>query len=136
MEDMKQAMRSGDKKTLETIRFVIAKIKNTEIDKGELSDKEVEQIIAKQIKEMKEVFADYEKAGRHDLVEADQEKVTVLAKYLPEQLSDSEIEALIDQAMAESPDGHMGKVIGAVNQKAAGRADGAVIAQKVRARFQ
>lgn len=135
MEDMKQAMRSGNKQELDTVRFVIAKIKNVEIDDGELNDLQVQQIVAKQIKEMKEVFADYEKAGRTDLIDADKARIAVLQKYLPAQLSEAEVDALIDAAMAANPEGPMGKVIGMVNQQAAGRADGGMIAQKVKARL-
>ena len=135
MEDMKTSMKSGDKQQLETIRFVIAKIKNIEIDQDELGDEKIQQLIAKQIKEMKEVFADYEKAGRTDLVEADQAKITILEKYLPDQMSDSELDQLIEQVIQENPDVIMGKIIGLVNQRAAGKAEGGVIAQKVKARL-
>lgn len=135
MDDMKQAMKSGDKQQLDTIRFVVAKIKNVEIDKGEQNDAQIQQIIGKQIKEMREVFPDYEKAGRSDLLQADQAKIAVLEKYLPAQLTESEIDALIDTVMTANPGAPMGKIIGAVNQQAAGRADGGVVAQKVKARL-
>lgn len=136
MDDMKQAMRSGEKEKLDTIRFLMAKVKNVEIDQGELDDDKIQQLVSKQIKEMKESFSDYEKAGRTELIDADKARIAVLEAYLPEQLSDAELDALIEAAIKENPDAIMGKIIGAVNQKAAGRAEGGVIAQKVKARMQ
>lgn len=135
MDDMKSAMKSGNKQELDAIRFVIAKIKNTEIDSGEMDDKQIEQLIAKQIKEMKEVLADYDKAGRSDLADKDRANIEVLKKYLPEPLSEAEIDALVEKVVSENPGAHMGMVIGLVTKQAAGRADGGMVAQKVKARL-
>ncbi|MDQ5951622.1 MAG: uncharacterized protein QG639_903 [Patescibacteria group bacterium] len=135
MEDMKAAMRSGNKQDLEVIRFAIAAIKNAEIDQGEYNDDQVVKLIVKQIKEMRDSMGDYAKAGRTDLVEKDQHSIEVLQKYLPTPLTESEIDAVIDQVIADNPGGNMGMIIGKVNQQAAGRADGAVVAQKVRAKL-
>lgn len=135
MEDMKTAMKAGNKQDLETIRFLIAKIKNLEIDQGELNDAQVQQVIGKQIKEMKEVLADYEKAGRSDLADADKAKIEVLQRYLPTPLTELEVDALIEKALAENPGAAMGQLIGKVNQLAAGRADGRMIADKVKAKL-
>lgn len=132
MEDMKNAMRSGNKADLEVIRFVIAKIKNVEIDKGELNDDGIQKLIAKQIKESTEVIADYEKAGRQDLSDKNKADIEVLKKYLPAPLSESEVDALIDKIISENPGANMGMIIGKVNQQSSGRADGAMIAKKVR----
>lgn len=135
MEDMKSAMKAGDKKTLDAIRFLMAKIKNVEIDNGEQNDDQIQKLVAKQIKEMKDTMADYERAGRQDLVDNDKANIEVYQKYLPAQLSEAEIDVLIDQVMAENPGANMGMIIGKVNQQAAGRADGGVIAQKVKAKL-
>lgn len=135
LEDMKLAMKAGDKTKLEAIRFLVAQIKSTEIDQGELNDDQVQKVIAKQIKEMKEVLADYKKAGKDDVVAAEQEKIDTLQKYMPEPLSDEELEALIEKTIADNQGEPMGKIIGLVNQQAQGRADGSVIAQKVKAKL-
>lgn len=131
MEDMKSALRAGNKQDLEVIRFVIAKIKSAEIDEGEYSDEQVQKLIAKQIKEMKDASVDYQKAGRSDLVEKDQHGISVLQRYLPTPPSEAEIDTIIDQVVAENPGAHMGMIIGKVNHLAAG-ADGAMIANKVK----
>jgi uncharacterized protein len=135
MDDMKAAMKSGNKQDLDAIRFVIAKIKNVEIDNGEMNDTQIQQLIGKQIKEMKEVMGDYEKAGRQDLADKDKANIAVLERYLPAPLSETEVDTIIDQVMAENPGAHMGMVIGKVNQQVAGRADGGLIAQKVKAKL-
>lgn len=135
MEDMKSAMRAGNKQDLEVVRFVIAKVKNAEIDAGEYSDDQVQKLITKYIKEMRDSMADYEKAGRSDLVEKDKYSIEFLQKYLPAQLTETELDTLIDQVMAENPGANLGMIIGKVNQQAAGRADGATVAQKVKAKL-
>lgn len=135
MEDMKSAMRAGNKQDLEVIRFLMAKIKNVEIDQGELNDTQIQHIVGKQIKEMREVMADYEKAGRPELAESDQAKITVLERYMPAQLNDAEVDALIDKTIAENPGAPFGQIIGKVNKEAAGRVDGGLVAQKVKAKL-
>ncbi len=132
MEDMKQAMRSKDSVTLEAIRFLLADIKNYEIDHGEQAEPGLHQIIAKQIKQMKDAMIDYAKGGRNDLVEAEQAKVDVIAKYLPAQLSDEEIKVLIAEAIAAVPDKNMGRIIGQVMGQVKGRADGGRVSALVR----
>jgi hypothetical protein len=135
MEDMKTAMRAGNKQDLDVIRFVIAKIKNIEIDNGEQNDSQIQQLINKQIKEMNEVMADYERAGRQDLADKDKANIAILQRYLPAPLSEAEVDVLIDQTIAENPGANLGMIIGKVNQQAAGRADGGMVAQKVKAKF-
>jgi len=131
-EDMKQAMRAKDTVTLGAIRFLMADIKNFEIDHGEQDDLGVQKIIAKQIKQMKDAMVDYEKGGRTDLVRAEQAKIDVIAKYLPAQLSDEEITTLIQTAIATTRDKNMGKIIGQVMAQAQGKADGGRVSTLVK----
>jgi uncharacterized protein YqeY len=135
-EDMKQAMRDKDTDKLGTIRFLLSEIKNVEIDEGVQDDAGVQKIISRQIKQIRDARSDFERAGRTDLVEQEDAKLAVLEAYLPAQLSDNELEALVDEAIAESVDKNMGKIIGAVMQKAAGQADGGRVAAAVRNKLQ
>lgn len=135
-EDMKQAMRDKDTDKLGTIRFLLSEIKNVEIDEGVQDDAGVQKIISRQIKQIRDARTEFERAGRTDLVEQEDAKLAVLEAYLPAQLSDNELEALVDEAIAESVDKNMGKIIGAVMQKAAGQADGGRVAAAVRNKLQ
>lgn len=123
-EDMKNAMRARDSVTLGAIRFLQAEVRNVEIDHGEQDDAGVEKIVARQIKQMRDSISEYEKGGREDLVAEEQAKIAVLEKYLPQQLSDAELESLVKTVMAENPDAQMGQLIGLVMKQTAGRADG------------
>lgn len=131
-EDMKQAMRDRDRLKLDTIRFLLAEIKNTEIDQGELSDDSILQLISRQIKQIKETLADYEKAGNTEVVTEEEAKVAVLEDYLPAQLSDEELKTVIDEVKSSMPDANVGQIIGAVKAKAGASADGGRIASLVR----
>lgn len=134
-EDMKQAMRARDAKKLEVIRFLMAEIKNTQIDKGDLTDEDVIQIIMRQVKQLNEAIADYTKAGRDELVEQEQSKIEILKEYLPAQMSDQELDQAIDEVMSQDSDLNMGQVIGAVKQKVGSAADGSRIAARVKNKF-
>lgn len=123
-EDMKNAMRARDSVTLGAIRFLQAEVRNVEIDHGEQDDAGVEKIVARQIKQMRDSISEYEKGGREDLVAEEQAKIAVLEKYLPQQLSDAELESLVKTVMAENPGAQMGQLIGLVMKQTAGRADG------------
>lgn len=131
-EDMKQAMRDHDRVKLDTIRFLISEIKNTEIDHGELSDDAILQLIGRQIKQIKEALVDYEKAGNTEVVATEQTKISVLESYLPSQLSDEELSAIISEVKSEMPDANIGQIIGAVKSKVGAKADGGRIANLVR----
>lgn len=134
-EDMKNAMRAHDSLKLGTIRFLLAQIKNIEIDNGPQSEDQLAGIIRKQIKQMKEAISDYEKGGRADLVEEEGKKVAVLEQYLPKMMDHAEVEALVIKVIAENPGSQMGQVIGLVRQASEGRADGGEIAQLVKAKL-
>ncbi len=132
LEDMKNAMRAKDSIKLGTIRFLMAQVKNIEIDKGPQTDEQVMDIIRKQIKQMKEAVVEYEKGGRTDLVEEENKKIAVLQAYLPQMMSSEELAAIVEKIIAENPGMAMGQVIGAVKQATAGTAEGSEIAALVK----
>ncbi len=132
-EDMKTAMKGGDKRKLGVIRLLMAAIKQREVDERiELDDEQTLAILDKMVKQRRDSIAQYEQAKRSDLVEQEQYEIEVLQEYLPEALSQEEISALIAEAItttgAESMR-DMGKVMGELKPKLQGRADiGAVSA--------
>lgn len=135
LEDMKTAMRAHDSMKLNTIRFLQADIKNVEIDNGEQDDAGVQKIIAKQIKQMKDAISDYQKGGRQDLVDEETQKVAILETYLPQQMSDDALTAIIDQVIADMGSDNMGQLIGAVMKKVAGQADGGRVSALIKAKL-
>lgn len=135
-EDMKNAMRQRDMVKLNTIRFLNAQIKNVEIDQGELDDDGVLKVLQKQVKQMKEAIQEYAKGGRQDLVDDEQAKVAILETYLPQGMSEAEIEAIIDQVLAENEGQPLGPVMGQVMKEVAGRADGGTVSALVKKRFE
>ena len=132
-QDMKDAMRAADKERLGNIRMLQAAIKQREVDERiTLDDAQVLAVIEKMIKQRREAIAQFESGGRADLAEKEASEVKLLQAYLPEQLSQADLEALIAAAITEtgaSSVKDMGKVMGLVKTRAAGRADmGAVSA--------
>jgi uncharacterized protein YqeY len=138
-EDMKSAMRSGDKERLATIRLILAAIKQREVDERiMLDDVQVLSVIEKMVKQRKESVVQFEAGGRADLVAKENAELTVLAGYQPAQLSDPEIEQLIAQAITATGAASikdMGKVVAQVKAAAAGRADMAAVSARVKARL-
>ncbi len=136
IEEMKSAMKAHDTAKLEVIRFLLAEIKNVEIDQGELNDQAIQKIVSKQIKQIKEAIEQFERGGRKDLVAAEQEKMKVLMAYLPPQLDESALIKLIDQVIAENSSlTHPGRLTGLVMKQVAGKADGAKVAQLIQQRL-
>lgn len=137
-EDMKQAMRDKEsgKLRLSVIRMARANIKNIEIDeKRELNDDEVLAVLVKEVKMRQDSLEEFAKAGREELVEQAKQEIAILRKYLPEQLSDEELRALVEEAVAETGAAgpkDMGKVMAALMPKTRGRADGKRINTMVR----
>lgn len=126
-EDMKSAMRAKDKDRLKTIRLILAAVKQQEVDnQSEVDDTAILAILDKLVKQRRESIKQYDDAGRDDLSIIEQEEVKVIQDYLPEQLSQSEIDALVKEAVsatgAESMR-DMGKVMAYIKPKAQGRAD-------------
>jgi uncharacterized protein YqeY len=138
-EDMKAAMRAKDMERLGTIRMITAAIKQREVDERiTLDDAQVLAVIEKMIKTRKESIAQFQSAGRDDLVAKETKEVELLQSYLPEQLSEAEIDALIAEAIAQSGASSikdMGKAMAIVKQKAQGRADMGAVSAKLKAKL-
>jgi uncharacterized protein YqeY len=136
-EDMKTAMRGGDKQRLGTIRMLQAAIKQREVDERiTLDDAQVLAVIEKMVKQRKESIAQFEQGGRADLVAKEQAEMAQLQAYLPAQLSEAELVALIKDAIAATGAAtikDMGKVMGLVKAKAAGRADMSAVSARIKA---
>lgn len=139
-EDMKQAMKSQDKFKLSVIRMVRAAIKNIEIDtKRTLDDNEVLDVLNREIKQRKDSLQEFEKAGRDDLAETVKAEIAILSDYMPQQLSEEEVKAIVQQTIQEtgaSSKADMGKVMGALMPKVKGRADGKLVNQLVQQLLQ
>jgi hypothetical protein len=138
-DDMKAAMRGGEKLRLGTVRMLLAAIKQREIDdRRELSDAEVLQIVEKLIKQRREAAAQFATGGRADLEAKEIEEAGVLSAYLPAQLSEAEITALLDETIRSTGAAgvkDMGKVMNALRPKVQGRADMSQVSNLVRARL-
>jgi uncharacterized protein YqeY len=138
-EDMKTAMRGGDKDRLGVIRLILAAVKQREVDERiELDDTQTIAVLEKMLKQRKDSVSQYASAGREDLADVERAEMAVIEAYLPAKLSDAEIDALIDAAIAEtgaSSARDMGKVVAAVKTKAAGRADMAQVSGRIKARL-
>ena len=138
-EDMKTAMRSGDKHRLGVIRLMLAAIKQREVDERiELDDVQVLATLEKMLKQRRDSVSQFDAAGRGDLSAIERAEMVVIEAYLPSKLDEAEIDALVTAAIAEtgaSSPRDMGKVVAAVKEKAAGRADMAVVSGKIKARL-
>jgi len=142
-DEMKAAMKSGDKVRLGALRMFLAAIKTKEVEGAtarELSDDEVRQVAAKEVKKRSESIEAFEHAGRDELAAKERAEREVLEPYAPPQVDESAIDALVDEAIvatgATTP-AEMGKVMGAVmaKAKALGQVDGAVVQAKVRTKL-
>ena len=126
-DDMKAAMKSGDKHSLGVIRLANAAIKQKEVDERvELDDAQVLAVLEKMVKQRRDSVAQYEAAGRADLADIEKAEIAVVERYLPAKLGEAEIRAAIDAAVAETGaagPADMGKVMGVLKPKLAGRAD-------------
>jgi uncharacterized protein YqeY len=138
-DDMKAAMRAKEAARLGTIRLLLAAIKQKEVDERiELDDAAVSSIVEKLIKQRKDSINQFQAAGRADLVAAEQAELVVLQAYLPEQLSAAEVETAVATAIAESGASSakdMGKVMGLLKPKLAGRADMGQVSALIKARL-
>jgi uncharacterized protein YqeY len=132
-EDMKSAMKAGEKDRLKVVRLILAAIKQVEVDtREELDDTAVLAVITKMVKQRRDSVEQFENGKREDLAAIERAEIVVLEGYLPEQMSGDEIAALVDeviQSTGATSIRDMGKVMGQIKAKAAGRADmGAVSA--------
>jgi len=138
-DDVKTAMRSKDKQRLGTLRLLTAAIKQVEVDQRiELDDDNIVAIIEKMLKQRKDSIEQFEKAGRNELAEIEIKEVAILKEFMPEQLSDTEVETLIDEAIAATGAEamkDMGKVMGLLKPKLAGKADMGAVSGKIKAKL-
>jgi uncharacterized protein len=138
-DDMKTAMRAKDTARLGTVRLLLAAIKQKEVDdRTELDDAAISSIVEKLIKQRKDSISQFQAAGRDDLVSAEQAELVVLQAYLPEQFSAAEVEAAVTAAIAESGASSakdMGKVMGLLKPRLAGRADMGQVSALIKARL-
>ena len=138
-DDMKSAMKAGDKDRLKVVRLILAAIKQVEVDtRTELDDAAILGVLDKMVKQRRDSVDQFQKGGRNDLADIELAEIAVLETYLPEQLSAAELDALIDAAIAATGAGSirdMGKVMGQIKAKAAGRADMGAVGAKVKARL-
>ena len=138
-DDMKAAMRSGEKERLGLIRMITSAIKQREVDERiTLDDTQVLSVLEKMIKQRKESLVQFKAGNRQDLVDKEAAEITLLQGYLPAQLSDAEIEGLIKDAIAASGAAgikDMGKVMAIIKSKAQGRADLGSVGAKIKARL-
>ncbi|MFN2348171.1 MAG: GatB/YqeY domain-containing protein [Thioalkalivibrio sp.] len=138
-EDMKSAMRAGEKSRLGTIRMVLAAVKQVEVDtRTDLDDTQVLAILDKMLKQRRESISQYTAAGRSDLADAEQQEMEIIQSYLPEPLSEDEIAAIIDAAVTETGAASvrdMGKVMGQLKPKLQGRADMSEVSARIKARL-
>lgn len=142
-DDMKAALLGGDRFVGDVLRNLKAAILNEEVAQGKresgLDDAEIEKIIAREVKKRNESIAVYEQNGRPELAETERREAEVLAKYLPEQLSEAELREIVSAKITElgATDAKaMGQVIGAVKQQVGNSADGALLARIVKETLQ
>jgi len=135
-EDMKTAMRAGEKERLATIRLILSAVKQREVDERiTLDDSQVLAAIEKMIKQRKEAITQFDAGGRADLVAKETAEIAILQTYLPAQMSDAEIDGLIAEAIASTGAASikdMGKVMAAVKAKAQGRADMGAVSARIK----
>lgn len=132
-EDMKQAMRDHNSAKLGTVRMVLSELKNFEIDNGEQDDAGVQKVVSKLVKQYQDALNDFKTAGREDLIAETQDKLKTLEAYLPQQMSDADLQKIVDEVVAAAPVKTMGPLIGQVMKRVAGQADGGRISAAVKA---
>lgn len=135
-DDMKAAMRARDTQTRDAIRYVLSAVKNAEIEKrGDLTEEEEIRLLRTQVKQRQDSIEQFRNGGREDLAEKEEAQVRILEKYLPQQMSDEELDAFVKSGIAEvgaeSPK-DMGKVMGVLSKRAEGRVDGRRLSSAVR----
>jgi uncharacterized protein YqeY len=130
-EDMKKAMKDGNKFRLQTIRMVRASIKNQEIElRRPLDDNDTLNILSRELKQRRDSLLDFERGGRDDLVSNVKAEIEIITEYLPQQLTEEEVKAIVVQTMQEtgsSSKADLGKLMGALMPKVKGLADGNLV---------
>jgi len=138
-DDMKSAMKAKETERLSAIRLLMAAIKQKEVDERiELDDAAIVAVIDKMLKQRRDSISQYEAAQRQDLADKEKAEMTVLMAYMPQQLSEAEIDALVAKAVVDSGAASMqdmGKVMGLLRPQLAGRADMALVSARIKARL-
>ncbi|MCX7545078.1 GatB/YqeY domain-containing protein [Marinicella gelatinilytica] len=138
-EDMKNAMRAKDKTLLGTIRLLTSEIKQIEVDtRSDVNDADIVKIIGKMIKQRKDAAEQYDQADRPELADIERAESEVLKAYLPQQLSEDEVQALVDDTIRQTDAQgmqDMGRVMGQLQSKIAGRADMGEVSALVKSRL-
>jgi len=137
--DLKRALKSGDSFVSGALRYIVSEIKNAEIElrvtKEELSDDKVLRVLSKQAKQREDSIAEFRRGNRADLVEKEEKELAIIKSYMPKGLSEVEIKALVQEAVSEtgaSAPADMGKVMKVLMPKVTGKADGKMVADKVK----
>lgn len=129
------ALKKGEQTKLSVLRFLWSAIRNEEIDKKkDLSDSEIQQVVARQIKQLKDALQDFTAAGRQDLIDKNKMEISLLEQYLPAQLSDDELKKIVEQTIGQMgavTASDSGKIIGAVMKQVAGKAEGGRVKEMV-----
>jgi len=137
--DMKSSMKSGDKKRLGVVRLMLAAIKQIEVDERiELDDTRILAVLDKMVKQRRESISHYSGAGRDDLVAVEQAEIEIIQEYLPEALSEAEINDLVEQSIAATGAAtikDMGKLMGVLKPQLQGRADMGKVSQLIKSRL-
>ncbi len=138
-EDMKSAMKAGDKDRLRVVRLILADINRVEVDsRQELDDAGIIAVMEKAVKQRRDSIEQFNKGGRADLSAIEQDELDVIQTYLPEQLSEDELTGLVNEIIAATGAESirdMGKVMGAIKSRAAGKADMGAVGAMVKARL-
>ena len=138
-DDMKLALKAQDKSALKAIRMILGAIKQKEIDERiELNDGQVMAVIQKMVKQRKDSISQFSEAGRTDLVEVEEEELSIINNYMPKQLSESEIEAAVIKAISDTGANSMkdmGKLMGMLKGKLDGQADMGQVSQLIKSKL-
>lgn len=136
LSGIKEAMRNRDQVRLDSLRFVWARAKEIEIDKkSELSDAEIESLVTREVKARREAIAQFQAAGREDLVLEEDKKLAVLVALLPEQLTEDELSQMIDDVISQTENANFGAVMGKMMGLVKGKADGSIISRLVKSKL-
>jgi len=138
-DDVKNAMRAKDKERLATLRLITSAIKQIEVDtRTELDNDQVIAVLEKMLKQRKDSIEQFENAGRDELAEKEKSEVVIIKEYMPEQMSDADVDKLIDDAIASTGAASMkdmGKVMGMLKPQLAGKADMGQVSGKIKSRL-
>jgi len=137
--DMKSAMKAKDRQALKAVRMILEAIKKKEIDERiEIDDAQVMTVIQKMVKQRKDSISQFSDAGRTDLVEIEEAELEIINNYMPEQLSDEEVAAVVDKAINDSGANSMkdmGKLMGMLKSQLQGKADMSLVSQLIKSKL-